>query len=243
MLLVFQSYFNCMNKLAHSFAIFVLLFSSLLFSFPPPSTQAETLPLVYSRIAKICWPFEYVSDPEDSYSVFSSVMTFQLINPSSYNVTAWNGHSRIFALDVSAELFEENITVSTDTGGFAIPVSMEIPPGITNITLEPKLYFHKANLTNFPLGNYSLWYTLLGDGNFRFHAYKLYLEVTQDYVLISQEDGSFEILITDETETFDSNITTQISFPLIAAVFVLLLLVPLMSRRKRNEISTKNEKK
>ncbi len=160
-------------------------------------------------------------------------MTFQLINPSLENVTATNSNSRIFFLNISAELLKENISVSIDTTGYGIVTSMDIVSGTINITEATCIFFHKSNLSGFPLGNYSLSYPLLRNGNFIFHPYKLYMEVTNDYVHIFQEDQSFDITIYNDTGVSEtSDLFATLPFSLFLD-FILLATLSFLNKKKR----------
>ena len=189
---------------------------------------------VSSKIVKISWPFEIISDP-DEYTVFSSEMTFQLNNPTSSNVTVLSGNSRIFYLKVLAELENKNIEVFTETTGWGIPNFFNIIPGITNITQETTMWFNQPNLSHLPYGNYSLSYDLLQWNNISWYAYNLYLEVTENKVTISQEDGSFTVVIFNNTiiSTSNNSNTTTVSLSIVPIVFSQIFLYLIYAIRKR----------
>ena len=217
--------------------LFGILFHSFTFTnvFAIHEDVSTEDPCVSSRIAKISWPFEIISEPSDSWTIFSSEMVFQLINPFSYDVGAVSGSSRMFYLKVVAEFENSSIEVFTDDAGFAIGTFYDITPGITNITQDTSLTFNQPNLSHLPNGNYSLSYDLCDLNDFDFYTYKLYLEVNSAKVTISQEDGSFAIVILNNTSSFNSTDTnrTQFSLPILVLVLLSILAFPRFAKRKK----------
>lgn len=227
------------RNILFSFLAILVLFS--LFNTPLQNNHAEPLPTIYSRISGIVWPFNFYTKTAPAYAndfTFQTEFTFQLINPSSSDVAISNNCTILFILNVSAELFEGKIDTSTDTSSCPYSITYYLVPGVTNLTVRQNIYFHNVNITSFPLGEYTLTFDLVGEGDFNFYAYKLFLNVTEDFVVISQEDGSFEIEIINEKETEETTNLAETPIAYITAILGLLLVSPLIIKYKKRRNRT-----
>ncbi len=225
---------NSRSTLSIFLALLVLISMN---NIPIQTSHAETSPIIYSRISAISWPFTLFDSTNPSlvnYSTFQTEFTFQLINPTNTSITIANNCTILFALNASAELLDGEIATITDTNSCPYAITYDLLPGVNEYTYRKNIHFQEANLTSFPLGNYTLAYALLGEGDFEFYAYKLYLKITEDLVEISQEDGSFEITIVNDKEIDDlPNLTeTPIAF---ITILLGLILAPLVVKYRKKK--------
>ena len=209
-----------------------------LFNAPSQNIQAESLPIIYSRISGIVWPFNLYNKTAPycaNHSTFQTEFSFQLINHSNSSVTIENNCTILFFLNVSAELLEGEVDTSTDTNSCPIAITYDLLPGVNNYTYKKNIHFNQANISRFPIGNYTLSYSLLGQGDFDFYAYKLYLKVTEDLVEISQEDGSLEIILINEKEIEELTDLTETPIAFIASVLGLILTAPIIVKFRKKK--------